>query len=245
MFYGRIPNGVLLNVLLNTGSPLGQYVATIKPSASTAPTFPNIVAAANAPTPSSYYLAKNLQNPMVHEFDMSVQQDLGRGTVFSVSYLGGLGRELTNFENVNLNPTTVSTVINIADSTGKGPLANGTSITVPVYTSYKNTAFQGITEVSSNINSSYQALAAEVQNRSLKSLQFDVNYTWSHALDFNQNATTTTTTNNWYDPYGQPTRQLRQLQLQRSRPCGPGMYCTTCPTRTPESGTSGRSTTGA
>ncbi|WP_263373682.1 TonB-dependent receptor [Granulicella aggregans] len=202
MFYGRITNGVLLNVLLNTGSPLGQYVATIKPSAAAAPTFPNIVTAANAPTPSSYYLDKNLQNPMVHEFDLSVQQELGRGTVFSVSYLGGLGRELTNFLNVNLNPVTTPTVINIADSTGKGPLANGTTITVPVYTGYLNPAFQGITKVTSNINSSYQALAAEIQNRSLKSLQFDVNYTWSHALDFNQNATTTTTTNNWYDPYG-------------------------------------------
>src|SRR5580704_12189831 len=39
MYYGRITNGVLLNALLNTGSPLGQYVATIKPSASTATVF--------------------------------------------------------------------------------------------------------------------------------------------------------------------------------------------------------------
>jgi len=202
MFYGRLTNGVLLNVLLNTGSPLGQYVATLKPSAAAAPVFPNIVTAANAPTPSSYYLAKNLQNPMVHEFDMVLQQELGHGTVFSVSYLGALGRELTNFLNVNLNPVTTPTVINIVDSTGKGPLANGTAITVPVYTGYLNTNFQGITEVASNINSSYNAMVGELQNRSLKSLQFDVNYTWSHALDFNQNATTTDTTNNWYDPYG-------------------------------------------
>jgi Carboxypeptidase regulatory-like domain/TonB-dependent Receptor Plug Domain len=202
MFYGRITNGVLLNVLLQTGSPLGQYVATLKPNAAAAPTFPNIVTAANAPLPSSYYLASNLQNPMVHEFDLAVQQEVGRGTVASVSYLGALGRELTNFVNVNLNPVTTNTVINIADSTGKGPLANGAAITVPVYTGYLNPAYQGITKVASNINSSYQALVGEIQNRSLKSLQFDLNYTWSHALDFNQNATTTDTTNNWYDPYG-------------------------------------------
>ena len=28
-----------------------------------------------------------------------------------------------------------------------------------------------------------------------------MNYTWAHALDFNQNATTTATDNNWLDPY--------------------------------------------
>ena len=204
MFYGRITNGILLNVLLNTGSPLGQSLASIKPSSSSATTFPNIVPTTSTvtlPIPSSYYLASNLQNPMVHEFDLSMQQELGHGTVISVSYLGALGRELTNFLNVNLNPVTTQTTINVVDATGKGPLANGATISVPVYTGYLNPAFQGITKVASNVNSSYQALVGEVQNRSLKNLQFDVNYTWSHALDFNQNATTTTTTNNWYDPY--------------------------------------------
>jgi hypothetical protein len=53
----------------------------------------------------------------------------------------------------------------------------------------------------SNINSSYNALALEVQNRTLKSLQFDVNYTWAHALDYYQNASTAGNTNNWYNPY--------------------------------------------
>ena len=36
----------------------------------------------------------------------------------------------------------------------------------------------------------YNAGVVEVLNRSLKSLQFDANYTWSHALDFSQNALT-------------------------------------------------------
>jgi hypothetical protein len=56
--------------------------------------------------------------------------------------------------------------------------------------------------VISNVNSNYNAVAFEVQNRSLKSIQFDVNYVWSHALDYNQNATTTDTANNQYDPDG-------------------------------------------
>ena len=61
-------------------------------------------------------------------------------------------------------------------------------MTVPVYTAYGNTAllgpaatnFQAITEMISNVNSNYNALVGEVVNRSLKSVQFDANYTWSH-----------------------------------------------------------------
>jgi hypothetical protein len=219
MFYGRVTNGDLLNVLLDTGSPNGQYTTTVKPTyTSPTPTvFPNILTGGSAPTPSSYFLAKNLQNPMVHEFDLMVQQELGRGTVFQISYLGALGRELPNFLDLNLDPTTVENVtITLAPATGStalGPAAKlGTSFVVPTYTKYGNvalfgpqaTSYQSISELTSNVNSSYNAFVAEIQNRSLKSLEFDFNYTWSHALDFNQQATTTTAGNSWYDPFGDP-----------------------------------------
>jgi Carboxypeptidase regulatory-like domain/TonB-dependent Receptor Plug Domain len=215
MYYGRVTNGVLLNVLLNTGSPNGQYTTTLKPAAG--PLLPEIIGTGKAPTPSSYYLASNLQNPMVHEFDLVLQQELGKGTVFSVSYLGALGRELPNYLDLNLNPATVVPVtISLAPGANGslGPAANlpASDFTVNTYTSYGNTAlfgpaaanFQSITEVTSNINSSYNAFVAEIQNRSIRNLQFDFNYTWSHALDFSQNATTTTAGNSWYDPYSNP-----------------------------------------
>jgi outer membrane receptor protein involved in Fe transport len=220
MFYGRVTSGVLLNVLLNTGSSAGQYTTNFKPSYTGAPTLPNLVAAGTPPTPSSYYLASNLQNPMVHEFDLLLQQELGKGTVFSLSYLGALGRELPNFLDLNLNPASLTTyTIKLATYTGTGgslgPAAtklSQTSFQVPTYTSYGNTAlfgaaatsYQTITQVTSNVNSTYNALVAELQNRSLHSLQFDLNYTWSHALDFSQNATTTNTANGWYDPFSNP-----------------------------------------
>jgi hypothetical protein len=211
MYYGRITNGNIENILLNTGSPNGQYTTTFKANTAGAPQFANIFTGTGAAssTPSSYFFDKNLQNPMVHEFDLQVQQELGRGTTFQISYLGALGRELPNFLNLNLNPATLNTTITIADPSGKGPLAAGTPFSVPTYTSYGNTAlfgtaashFQSITEFTSNINSSYNGLVFEVQNHSLHLIQFDANYTWSHALDFAQNATTQGTALNWYDPY--------------------------------------------
>jgi hypothetical protein len=95
--------------------------------------------------------------------------------------------------------------------------ASGNTIAVPVFTGYGNTGnqelnaisggsaasnYQQITEMISNINSSYNALVVEILNRSLHSIQFDANYTWSHALDYSQNADPTGATNNWYNPYG-------------------------------------------
>src|ERR1700677_3951417 len=201
MYYGRITNGVLLNVLLNTGSPNGQFTSTYKPTTAGTALLPDIIQAAGSTSavPSSYFLASNLQNPMVHEYDLQVQQQLGKGTVFQVSYLGALGRELPNFLDLNLDPTTVTPVtITVSDSTGKGPLPNGAKYVVPPYTKYGTSAlfgsvatqYQSITEVVSNVTSNYNAVVAEVQNRSIHNLQFDFNYTWSHALDFSQNAPT-------------------------------------------------------
>ena len=207
MYYGRLTNGILLNALLNSGSAKGQYTSTFfATSGSTvSPTLPNIYAATNTVpvSPAVEYLDPHLQDPMVHEYDLIGQQQLGKGTVLSVSYLGALGRELTNFLNTNLDPTTTqTTTITFIDPTGKGPIPNGKSYPALTYTKYINPAYQNITDVISNINSSYNALVGEIQNHSLKRIEFDANYTWSHALDFNQNANTTTATTNWLNPYG-------------------------------------------
>jgi hypothetical protein len=221
VYYGRINNGELLNIRFSTGSPNGQYNTQWKVTQSGYPTLPNIVGGAGtaAATPTSNFLAANLRNPEVQEYDLEIQQAVGKGTFFAMSYLGSQGRELPNFLDVNLNPTQTFINVTVADNpactTTCGPLGpNGTIIpSVGEFTGYGNTAlfgsvatnFQAIMEMISNVNSNYNAMVAEVLNRSLKSVQFDVNYTWSHSLDFAQNSNTTTTAgNSWYDPYKNP-----------------------------------------
>jgi len=155
--------------------------------------------AANS-APAIQYFDKNYQSPMAHEFDLALQQDIGKANIVSVSYVGSLGRELPNFLNVNLNPaaTYQATLLVTPGSNGScGPLQCG-PLTTTVYASAKggqstllNPNFGAITKVVSNINSSYNALTFEVQNRTYKLVTFDANYTWSHALDFNQNQSLT------------------------------------------------------
>ncbi|HTX76420.1 MAG TPA: carboxypeptidase regulatory-like domain-containing protein, partial [Terracidiphilus sp.] len=220
MYFGRITNGNLLEVILDTGSPAAQTSPTFYNapfgSISEGPQYPAVFQGGlSTSKPSSYYFASNLKLPEVQEFDLQVQQAVGRGTFVSVSYLGSLGRRLPNFLDTNIEPCSASATacksdtITVADASGKGPIPAGSLTINNIYTSYGNTAlfgstagdFTSITEMTSNVNSSYNAAVAEVVNRSLKSVTFDANYTWSHALDFAQNADTEGATNVWYDPY--------------------------------------------
>jgi hypothetical protein len=215
MYYGRLTNGTLLNVELNTGSLNGQYTSTYKNTTVVGPQFPSVLQGsclstpATCAKPASYFMAPNLRPPAVQEYDLMVQHSLGHGTYIQASYLGALGRELPNSLNLNLLPTTTNVTLTVSDTSGLGPLPNGSTYTVPTYTAYGNVGlfganaanFQGINELISNVNSNYNAMVLEILNRSLHSIQFDVNYTWSHALDFAQQANTTNFGNNWYDPY--------------------------------------------
>ena len=217
LYYGRITNGNILQVLFNTGSPKAQTNVKFNNNSTVTgvgqgPNLPSILAGGSSTVkPSTYFFSPNLKLPEVSEFDLLVQQGVGKGTVVAVSYLGSLGRRLPNFLDVNINPSSVAAKsITVSDASGKGPIPAG-PITANVYTAYGNTSllgpaasnFQAVGEFLSNVNSNYNALVAEVQNRSLKLITFDANYTWSHALDYSQNAYTQGSTSGaWYDPYG-------------------------------------------
>jgi outer membrane receptor protein involved in Fe transport len=229
LYYGRIINATILNAYLNTGSALGQYTASLT-NTQGGPTLANILPNVTVGTagtvtqpkgsfaiPSSYYFAKNFQNPQIHELDLVLQQQLGSKAVLAISYLGGFGRELPNYLNTNLNQSTEQnatiTVAPYAGTTNCGPLACGSTYVVPTYvkatpanttfySALNNPNFVGVTEIVSNVNSSYNALVAEVKTSAYHGLEMDASYTFSHALDFQQNASTTAGTEGWYDPYG-------------------------------------------
>ncbi len=223
IYYGRIPNSVVLNVLQNTGSAASQTTVSFTPGTPNQPTIRNQVAGSGAAPSSIFYFDKHFQNPYTEQVDMAVQQDMGKRNVLSVQYLGAFGRELPNYINTNLDPTqsytaTYTIVPNATGSCGVtlcGPITervyggrkqiNATGTLSNVYNGQNvtpNTTYSGITDVISNINSSYHALSVDITNRSYRWVTFDANYTWAHAQDFSQLQTTGTVTNNWIDPFG-------------------------------------------
>lgn len=211
IYYGRVINSTIFNALIDTAAPGSQVSVSFTPTTTGAPQFPAILTNLSGVGKNAVFFDPNFQNPQVHQMDLTVERDLGWGTVFSVSYLGSLGRQLPNFTDTNictavsvpaptcLAPQTVNyTVI------GNGPLAAGTTFSQPLYTQRANPAFGSLTDVFSGTNSSYNAMVVQVSHRMSHHIQFNANYTWSHAIDFGQNQSTFSDTNDLLLPASVP-----------------------------------------
>jgi hypothetical protein len=209
VFFARILNGTIYNALINTGSPNGQFTVTPTASAATAPVFPQIISSGSlAGAPNSVFFDHNFRAPWINQADLTVEQDLGWNTVMSVSWLGTMGRRLPNFTDLNLN-TPTSVTYNIIDTTGKGLLPNGSTFTSKFYaknttpncsSQRPNCAFGSLTDIFSGVSSNYEALVGQISHRFSSHVQFNANYTWSHALDYGLNNQTATVANNLLDP---------------------------------------------
>jgi outer membrane receptor protein involved in Fe transport len=221
IYYGRVINSTIYSALTSTGNTArdanGVPVAQLSYSYTASqggPAFPQVFAAPPTGTikTSAVFFDKNFQLPQVHEFDLLLQQDIGWNTVFQISYLGSLGRELPDFVDVNLNPANrVPITYSVVDSSGAGPLKSPTygtfvyrTVTTPTGSQTKtgrlNENYGALTDIFSGVNSSYNALAFQVSHNFSHNIQFDAAYTWAHAIDFGQNEATFTDTNDLLDP---------------------------------------------
>lgn len=214
MFNARLINSTIYNALAQTGNANGQF-QTPGLTPTTGPLFPRILATGSGVTPNVIYFDPHFQLPQIHQGDLAVDQDLGWNTVLSISWLGSFGREFPNFVDTNLpKPVPVTyTVVNTTPS-AFAALPNGTTYTANLYgyavnSSGKtspgevlrpNAAYGAITDIVSNINSSYNALVVQVQHRFSNHVQFQSSYTWSHVLDYNENNTTFTNPSSILDP---------------------------------------------
>ena len=220
VFYGRTINSTIYNALTTTGNtnlqagtqtPVSQVVYTYTATSQGAPQFPRLIAnAGTAVGPSAVFLDKNFQNPYVYQADLNVEQDLGHNMVLTVSYLGALGRELPQFIDTNL-PAPTRITYTVLDSSGKGPLANGSTYTTNFFgraanvngscpSQRPNCKYGSLTNVFSGVNSSYHALVGSLAQKLSHGLSYQINYTFSHALDFGENNSTFSDTNDVLDP---------------------------------------------
>jgi hypothetical protein len=218
IFNARLINSTIYNAIAQTGVAAAQSVPSVTPTQAGAPKFPQIIATAGAgPLPTVIYFDPHFQLPQVHEADLNVEQNLGWNTVFTVSWLASLGRELPAFVDTNLptaSPTSVSYTINNAGLSV--PLQNGAVFTTPFYgfqssptkgavpapvnQGRPNPRFTSMTDIFSGVNSNYEAMVVKIAHSMSHNLQFQANYTWSHALDYGQSNTTFTNANSVLDP---------------------------------------------
>jgi hypothetical protein len=215
LFYGRIVNGTIFSGLTGSAASGGQTSASFNGATTPgAPIFPNILSTITPGTANALFFDPHLQNPQIHQTDLVVEHELGWNTVVSGSYLGSFGRQLPNFIDLNLPAASTITYSVVASAAPQGlpsPLADGSKYTTLYFprttnglstgpSARPNPNFNAITDIISDVNSSYNAFVVEARHRINKGLQFNANYTWAHAIDFNQNQTTGTFSNNVINP---------------------------------------------
>ena len=218
-FFARILNGTIYNSLINTGLPAGQYTQSYTTTSTGSPIFPRIITLPGqcglapltaCPTPNVVFFDSNFKAPEIHQADLTVEQDLSHNTVMSVTWMGAYGRRLANFTDINLpTPTTIS--YKVVDTSGKGPLPNGSVFTSKFYNRLPNVsnacpsqrpncAYGSLTDVFSGANSNYEGLVFQLNHRFSNHFSFTGHYTWSHALDYGENNQTASVANNLLDP---------------------------------------------
>jgi hypothetical protein len=220
MYYGRIIGATIANTYQASGAPnalttvefAGSDCASnsmslfpgIFPSSESAAAAPIVAANCSPYAPTAAYLDPHMQNPQVHEADLALEQNLGWKTVFSLTYMMSLGRELPSVYDKNApdtgNTTVTYTVRNDLTTTASGgvtgtvlprgghkpPLLQGTTHTYKLYSGARPiAAYYQIYEVQSEINSSYNALAVQLNKRFDGGLSFLSNFTWAHGMDYN------------------------------------------------------------
>ncbi|MGC2695195.1 MAG: TonB-dependent receptor, partial [Candidatus Angelobacter sp.] len=222
LYYGRVINSTIFNALITTGAPGSQVSLSFSPTSSSnpggiTPVFPSIVTNLTGAGRNVAFFDPNFQNPLIQQMDLTLERDLGWGTVVSVSYLGSLGRHLPNFTDTNIctavsvpAPTCVGPRSINYTVVGAGLLPNGATFTEPLYTQRANPAFGSMSEIFSGTNSSYNAMVVQVNHRLSHNIQFNANYTWSHAIDYGQNQSTFSDTNDLLLPASVPNAVLAE-----------------------------------
>jgi hypothetical protein len=198
VYYARVINSTIFSALTSTAMPGAQTLITDSPTTVGAPSFP-VVFPGSTPPPgkSATFFDPNFQLPQIRQADLTIEHDLGWGTVLSVSYLGSFGRQLPDFVDSNLNAPSGNLTYTVLPG---GPLSAST-MTVPLFTGpRKNPAFGALTDIFSGVTSNYQALSFQANHRMSHHVQFGANYTYSHALDNGVNGTTFTATNSLFNP---------------------------------------------
>lgn len=150
--------------------------------------------------PSVSFLDRKLENPQVYETDLDVQQDLGKGWTATVTYMGSYGRKLDSANDVNLNLSSAQFVNMVINNTpvnpatrpvalphgGLGAPLPGNSIRVKVYSGTRlDPNYYRVLQISSNVNTNYNALAVQLNKRYKNGFSLLSNYTWAHSLDAN------------------------------------------------------------
>jgi Carboxypeptidase regulatory-like domain len=133
-------------------------------------------APAGCRVPDYHDVANNFRNPMYVQWNLQLQQTIGKRSVFSVNYVGNHG-----YDEFIYNDLANSRDTNAADFGLPVPAGLPSPSGLPA--AYPDSRIRNLQSLSNGSTSNYHGLTASFSQRALYGLQFNAAYTWSHALD--------------------------------------------------------------
>lgn len=170
IFYGRFPDDQVLQLVQSP--PL---VAT--PSANYT-TISSLLATPLSQSPNGVYgIQRNWVPPAAYNYSFGIQQNLGLGTIFDISYVGNLTRHDMQIRDLNATQYGTDFLPSSIDPTvpGNKPLQENFLRPIQGYQSIQYMEFAS--------NSNYNALQVQLSKRLSPRVTFNVVYTWSKVLD--------------------------------------------------------------
>ncbi len=199
MFYAKTSNSTFYATRVENG--VYQQTFNCLPSTCPSLTFPNLIfvppgAAPSAPFPGaltpqitpftppsltqlSHGLVPDFVNPLVHEGEFTLEQQLPGHQSVSAGYITSRGLHLPVFVDANIAPSTTTHTYNVL--TASGSVAQ--SITVPFYTARLNPTTGQILNGYSIVNSWYHGLVLTYHKPMSHGFEGLVNYTFSRSID--------------------------------------------------------------
>jgi hypothetical protein len=224
LYYGRVTNSIISSALMDTGVESAQrsYLwrgGAVGTATAGAPVYPStfatgvadpILSATSAVRPDLAFFDEHMQNPQIHQADLIVERQLNAQTMFSFSYLLSLGRELPNYSDTNLDPSSIVAAVDPSDPTKLNPANHGYTFSggpfdnqvlhVPYFTARLNPNYGQMTRISSSVNSRYDGVVLQLKRRFHRGFSYNVSYTWSRSQDTGQNSVNFFTGNNTMFP---------------------------------------------
>jgi hypothetical protein len=199
MFYAKTSNSTFYALRVENG--VYQQTFNCLPTTCPALTFPNVIFTPPGPTPQAPFtgaltphvvtftpnaatqlahgLVPDFVNPLVHEGEFTIEQQLPGHVSLSAGYLFSRGLHLPVFVDANLAPATTTHTYDILNSSG----SVAQSITLPFYTQRLNPQTGDILNGYSIVNSWYNALVISVRRPMSHGFEALINYTYSKSID--------------------------------------------------------------
>ncbi len=193
-YFARLVGGLLDDVYTGNGMTQSQLSLTNATLiAAQGPVFPNPLLApstglaTSGPGITLDVLSPKLKTPYSEQANISLERQLSKDTVVTISGIFSHGVNLYGTQDINM-PQQGAPYTYIIDN------ASGSQVgtyTTPTYTGARpNPNFGAILEETNGVSSFYDALVATVQKRFSRGFQASGSYTWSHEIDDGQGAAT-------------------------------------------------------